>query len=251
MMALDPIFLSRPFAHRGLFDTVRGIPENSLAAAEEAISHGYGIECDLQLSADGQAMVFHDDNMERLTPATGHVRDYMASELKYFPLIGGEDGMPTLVALLDLVDGQVPLLIEIKDQDGQLGPEVGMLEESAAHVLRNYKGPAAVMSFNPNSIAAFQMAVPGMPVGLVTDDFTSDHWGQLPNSRRIGLTSMRDLDRLNADFISHNYMDLASSHVATAKQAGRSVLCWTVRSKAEEKKARKWADNVTFEGYFA
>lgn len=249
-MVLPPDFLLRPIAHRGLHDLANGVPENSPAAFRAAISHGYGIELDLQLSADGQAMVFHDETLDRLTEESGLVNARTADALATIQLKGGADRIPTLAEVLKLVDGAVPLLIEIKDQDGALGPKTGSLEKTTAETLKSYKGPVAVMSFNPHAMMAFHAAAPDIPAGLVTCDFTQD-WPNLTEERAIELNGMPDLDRIGACFLSHDIADLTNSRVLEAKRAGLSILCWTVRSREAEETARKIADNITFEGYLA
>jgi len=252
MMTLHPDFLTKPMAHRGLHDRKSGRPENSPAAFRAAIAGGYGIELDLQLSADGQAMVFHDDNLDRLTEETGPVRAKTAAMLGAITLRGGTDTIPTLAQVLALVDGQVPLLVEIKDQDRQVGTNVGPLEATAARMLTQYKGPVAVMSFNPHSIAAFGQNAPDLALGLVTCKFTAENeWATVAPERLQALSDISDYDRLGACFISHDRTDLGSPRVAELKASGAVILCWTVRSKDQETEARKVADNITFEGYLA
>ena len=124
-MTLPRAFYEVPLAHRALHDVARGRPENSRAAIRAAIAAGYGIEIDVQLSADGAAMVFHDYALDRLTHNSGAVRLRSADELKAVPLKGGGEGIPDLPEVLRLVAGQVPLLIELKDQDGAMGDEFG------------------------------------------------------------------------------------------------------------------------------
>ena len=150
---LPDAFLRAPLAHRALHDVTDGRPENSRAAIRAAIAQGYGIEIDLQLSADDQAMVFHDYALDRLTDGTGPVRAVPAGTLGAMSLLGGDEGIPTLDEVLDLVAGQVPLLIEIKDQDGAMGDNIGPLEASTAAALKGYDGPVAVMSYNPHAVA--------------------------------------------------------------------------------------------------
>ena len=136
-----------------------------------AVAAGYGIEIDIQPSADGVPMVFHDYALERLTAETGPVRGRSAAELAGIPLIGCDEGIPTLAEVLALVAGQVPLLIEIKDQDGANGPNVGPLEAAVAGVLERYAGPLAVMSFNPHAVAAMARCAPDLPRGLTTSAY--------------------------------------------------------------------------------
>ena len=134
-MTLPPAFLTQPLAHRGLHDLARGVAENSRAAIRLAIDHGYGIEIDIQGSADGEAMVFHDYELKRLTGAKGFVRERTAAELQKLTLSGGGEPPPTLAEMLDIVAGRAPLLIEIKDQSVRSLPTDGVLERRVAALL--------------------------------------------------------------------------------------------------------------------
>lgn len=251
MTALPPDFLGPPLAHRAFHDVEAGRPENSRAAIRAAIAVGYGIEIDVQRSADGVAMVFHDYLLARLTGRAGAVQHITADELAATRLTGGDEGIPTLAEVLALVAGRVPLLIEIKDQDGAMGPDVGPLERAVAEALATYRGPVAVMSFNPHSVAAFGKAAPNVPRGLTSSAFLSEDWPHLNERRLAALRGMPDIDRIGASFISHDARDLANPRVAEMKAQGMPVLCWTIRSPAAETQAREIADNVTFEGYAA
>lgn len=246
--ALPPEFLRRPLAHRGLHARAAGTVENSRAAARAAIVAGYGIEIDVQRAADGEAMVFHDQPLNRLTGATGLISEHTAAALAAITLTGTDETVPTLAEILALVAGAAPLLIEVKDQDGALGPDTGALEARVGALLAGYPGPAAVMSFNPHSVAALAAAAPDRPRGLTSCAFESPDWC-LPDYRRAELAGLADFDRVGATFLSHDHRDLANPAVGRLKSAGVAVLCWTVRSPAEEAAARRVADNVTFEGY--
>lgn len=250
-MTLPDAFLGAPLAHRAFHAKVRGRPENSRAAIEAAIEAGYGIEIDVQLSRDNIAMVFHDYELSRLTAEKGPIRQRSAKELANIPLKGGDETIPTLSEVLDLVAGRVPVLIEIKDQDGVMGPNVGALEGSVARALTDYDGPVAVMSFNPHSMAEMASLAPDVPRGLATCSFSQEDWPILPQVTRTLLARIPDLERVGACFISHDVKDLAAPRVAEIKDAGLPVLCWTVKSKRMETQAREIADNVTFEGYAA
>ncbi|PRY24467.1 glycerophosphoryl diester phosphodiesterase [Aliiruegeria haliotis] len=250
-MALDPAFLARPIAHRALHDLTARRPENSRGAVRAAIAAGYGIEIDLQMSADGRAIVFHDYALDRLTGEAGPVRGRSAAQLGQIPLLSGDEGIPTFAEILDITAGKVPLLVEIKDQDGALGPNVGELEAAAAADAAGYNGPLAFMSFNPHAMIALGRIAPDFVRGLTTCSFTAEHWPTVPSSMRDRLVGIPDLEETGAAFISHRARDLASPHVARIKATGLPVLCWTVRSAAAEAEARRIADNVTFEGYTA
>lgn len=249
-MSLPSAFLRAPFAHRALHDAENGRPENSRAALHAALARGYGIEIDLQLSSDGHAMVFHDDDLDRLTATEGSVRLRSAAELNEIPLLGGDEGIPTLEEVLGLVAGRAPMLIELKDQDGQMGPDVGALERASAAALRDYRGPVAVMSFNPHSVALMAELAPDVPRGIVTSAYVPADW-PLPEQVCARLRDIPDYERTGACFISHEVEDLDRPRVAELKSEGATVCCWTVRSLQAEQEARRVADNITFEGYDA
>ena len=159
---LPGAFLGAPIAHRALHDRLKGRPENSRAAIRAAVAAGYGIEIDLQVSADGQALVFHDADLTRLTGRCGPVRGLSARQAGAVALLDGDgEGIPTLGEVLGIVAGRVALLIEIKDQARAGGPGIGPLESAAARALDGYGGPVAVMSFNPDSVAEMARIAPG------------------------------------------------------------------------------------------
>jgi glycerophosphoryl diester phosphodiesterase len=243
-------FAQTPFAHRALHDVTQGRPENSRAAINAAIVAGYGIEIDVQLSRDGAAMVFHDYTLERLTNGTGDVKAFDAHALGAVTLWGSAEGIPDLAEVLELVAGRVPLLIELKDQDGHMGTDIGPLERATAQALAGYRGDVAVMSFNPHSVAVMQEICGHIPRGLTTSAFDPGEWG-LPETVCERLRDIPDYDRVGASFISHEVADLDSGRVAELKAAGAVIACWTVKSAAQEAQARKIADTITFEGYDA
>ena len=249
--SLPPAFLRAPIAHRGLHDADQGVPENSRAAFKAAIAGGYGIELDLQMSSDGTAMVFHDYDLSRLTGADGKLRDRTATELSRIQLLTNGEGIPTLAEVLTLVAGRAPLLIEIKDQDGAMGPDTGQLEAATAHDLQGYQGPVALMSFNPHSVAAVATAAPDIPRGLTTCAYDPADWPELTVETCDHLRAIPDYDRTGSCFISHQGNDLRNPRVAELKAGGAAILCWTIRSPEQEAAARTVADNVTFEGYAA
>ena len=240
-----------PVAHRALHDRSAGRPENSRAAIRAAIAAGYAIEIDLQLSADGHAMVFHDETLDRLTAGQGPVRARSAAELGAIRLKDAEDGIPTFAEVLALVAGRVPMLVEIKDQDGAMGPGVGVLEAAAARCLAGYPGDVAVMSFNPHAMAELARLLPRVPRGLTTSAYDVADWAPLPADVCDHLRGIPDYDRVGASFISHEWTDLDRPRVADLAAAGADVLCWTIRSPQAEAEARRVACNVTFEVYAA
>jgi glycerophosphoryl diester phosphodiesterase len=248
--ALPDSFARMPLAHRALHSVAEGRPENSRAAICAAVEAGYGIEIDLQLSSDGEAMVFHDYHLARLTETQGAVQLFTAAALKETPLRGGDEGIPDLAEVLKLIAGQVPLLIELKDQDGAMGSNVGALERAIAEALDGYVGDVAVMSFNPNSIAMMQELCPNIPRGLATCAYRAHEW-PLSDAICERLRAIPDYDRVGASFISHEVDDLDRARVNELKQSGAFICCWTVTSAEKEQKARSVADAITFEGYLA
>lgn len=251
MPQLPLAFLARPIAHRALHDVKAGRPENSCAAAEAAIAHGYGIEIDLQLSRDGHPMVFHDYVLDRLTGARGPIRDRTARELSDIGLSGGDEGVPTFADFLRLVGDRAPLLVELKDQDGDMGPDGGALEEAAASLVKNHAGPVALMSFNPHSVERLRRLLPDHAVGLTTSAFVPLAWRPVRRATCERLRGIPDFERIGADFISHEAADLKRPRVQELRGKGVPVLCWTIRSPRQEAAARALADNITFDGYMA
>ncbi|WP_132997482.1 glycerophosphodiester phosphodiesterase family protein [Sulfitobacter pontiacus] len=249
-MTLPQAFYTTPIAHRGFHHRDAGRPENSFAAFQAAIDRGYGIELDVQLSRDGVALVFHDYALDRLTGQTGAIRQRDADDLCQITLTGGRDTIPTLPQVLELIAGRVPLLVEIKDQDGAMGTDIGPLEDAVAEALRDYVGDVAVMSFNPNSVARMAELLPDVPRGLVTSAYRYVEW-PLPKATCDRLREIPDYDRTGACFISHEVDDLPRPRVAELREAGAMVCCWTVRSLSVENGAREFAHNITFEGYDA
>ena len=246
--ALPAAFLDRPVAHRALHGPGRA--ENSLAAIDAAMQAGFPAEIDVQLTRDGRAVVFHDDALDRLTGDKGRVRERTAEERSIVWLKGGGGAIPTLDAVLRRVNGQIPLLIEIKDQTGALGADTGPLERAVGDALDDYRGPVAVMSFNPDSVARMASHASTVPRGLVTDPFEPKDWPDVPMSRLAHLRAIGDLSRAGASFVSHKATDLRTPALDKVRDAGLPILCWTIRSAGDEAAARAaGAANVTFEGY--
>ena len=250
-VALPAAFLARPIAHRGYHDRSLGRIENSASAFAAAVHRGYGIELDLQLSSDGMAMVFHDDDLDRLTTQTGPVNARTAAELGALRLKGSVDPVPTLAQVLSLVAGRVPLLIEIKDQSLTMSPTHGALEAATVAALQGYQGPVALMSFNPDCLAHVARLAPHLPRGLTSDQFDPADWAPLSAETCAHLRGLPDYDATGCSFISHRARDLGAARVAELQAAGAVVLCWTIRSSDAEAEARKIAANITFEGYAA
>jgi glycerophosphoryl diester phosphodiesterase len=243
-------FVRSPIAHRALHDRARRRIENSPSAIRAARAAGYGIEIDLQLSADGVAMVFHDEDLGRLTGEAGPLNARSAAELGRIKLTGSDDTIPTFAQVLSLIGGAVPLLVEIKDQTLTMSQTDGRLEQAAARDLESYSGEVALMSFNPHSVAHMAGLCPMRPRGLTTSAYGED-WAPLSAATCDTLREIPDYDRTLSSFISHEAHDLSRPRVAALKAQGAVILCWTIRSPVAEAEARKIADNITFEGYAA
>tara|TARA_R110002096_G_scaffold46032_4_gene123016 strand:- start:7584 stop:8348 length:765 start_codon:yes stop_codon:yes gene_type:complete len=248
MNPLQP-FIDGPITHRTLHDVKAGRPENSYEGLDAAIAQDLAVEIDLQLSSDGVPMVFHDYELDRLTAETGLIAARTATELQQIPLTGGTKPIPRFDEFMAHVAGRVPVLIELKDQDGAQGSKLSNLESSACEIMRGYTGAVAVMSFNPDMIARCAMLAPDVPRGLVTDPFTADDWPEVDADRRAELAKIPHYNLIGATFISHNRADLSSPRVAELKSQGATIFCWTVKSEAQEIAARKVAHSITFEGY--
>ena len=250
MPELDPGLLRLPIAHRGLHDPGAGIVENSRAAVRAAVIAGYAVEIDIQRAACGEAMVFHDASLERMTGVRGDVAGRSALELGRLELIGTRETIPTLAEILRIVGGRVPLLIELKDETASLAPGDGVLEARVAACIGDYAGAIALMSFNPHSVAQLAGAAPDRPRGLTTCDFVGANW-PLPDYVRAELAGITDFERTAAVFVSHNHRELDNPAIARLHRQGVPILCWTVRSPSQERAARRIAHNITFEGYRA
>jgi len=216
------------FAHRGLHGP--DIPENSLAAARGALEMGAGIECDVRATADGVAHVFHDEKLERLTGDPRCLRHVRAEEAAKLRLLGTTESIPTLAALLALVDGKVPLLIEVKREIG-----LERLCEAVARLLASYAGPVAVMSFDPAVPRWFARHAPGVLRGLVIDSALKPWW------RTLFLRTAR------AQFFAVDRRAIERPWVA-AQRGRMPVYSWTVCSPGDRAVVGKFADAPIWEG---
>ncbi|HUE45112.1 MAG TPA: glycerophosphodiester phosphodiesterase family protein [Aestuariivirgaceae bacterium] len=236
--------VERPIAHRGLHDAESGIVENTAGAFAAAMDRDYAIECDLQLSADGEAMVFHDAQLDRLTAETGPVIARTAAELQDVAMRGSNDRIQTLGELLDQVNARVPLVIELKSHwDGSLA-----LARRTAEVVARYDGPLALMSFDPDVVTGLAELAPRVPRGIVADR-ESVMEVRLSLARRLDLRHLGHVDKSRPHFLSYHADGLPYGPPRAFRQAGLPVICWTVRDAATAARARRYADQITFEGY--
>jgi glycerophosphoryl diester phosphodiesterase len=221
--------------------------ENTPSAFVAAIAAGYGIECDLQITSDGEAMVYHDDALGRLTEGSGRLDAMTAAQLKRVPFKSVSDRMIALGELCDLVSGRSTLVIELKSRfDGDR-----RLVARAADVLSRYQGPAAVMSFDPLQMVALREIASRMLLGIVGERYpdASRQQGAWIRARR-DLVYVQRLLRMRPRFIAYAVSDLPSSMTTVARQLLRlPILAWTVRNAMDREKAGRYADQVIFEGF--
>jgi glycerophosphoryl diester phosphodiesterase len=236
---------ARPITHRGLHDGGRTRLENTRSAFDAAIRAGHPIECDVQLTADGEAVVFHDGTLDRVSQSTGPVIARTAKELATIPLKGTGDRIEPLSALLDLVDGKVPLVIEVKSRwNGDR-----RLAARSAEVLSGYGGPFALMSFDPVVLETLVDVAPAIPRGIVADRVASSYWRRVPVARQVALRHLAHWNDTAPHFISFDVDGFPWAPVGRARAAGVPVICWTVRSRQQASEALRHCDQITFEGF--
>lgn len=241
-------FKNKKYAHRGLHGTVGGYDEyaaeNSLTAFRRAKEHGFGIELDLRMSKDGEIVVIHDGNLERVTGFDGKVSELTLEEIKSKPLIGTTDTVPTLHEVLELIDGAIPLLFEIKEE--------GMnhtLSEKVAEILKDYKGDYMVESFSPFAFGVFKKNLPNIPRGFLAYKHSM--------KKESSSLSFRLIQRLTFNFLARPAF--IALHVKTPKLFpvplvaaiyNTPLIAWTVKSKEEEIEAYKMGfSGIIFEDY--
>jgi glycerophosphoryl diester phosphodiesterase len=246
MSGLDWL-IARPVAHRGLHDAGAGVIENTPSAFAAAVAANYAIECDLQISADGEAMVHHDDALGRLTDGSGRLDEMTGAELRRVAFKATTDRMISVGELCDLVAGRVTLVIELKS--GRTGDQ--RLAARVAAVLSGYAGPAAVMSFDPAQIVPLRASAPLLPRGIVAEG-RSGHFSreQLLARGRRALAYGQDALRAHPLFIAYSVKDLPAALPLAARHIfGMPLLTWTVRSVDDRQRAARWADQMIFEGF--
>ena len=227
-MSLQGRLLGRPIAHRGLW-RASGPPENSLAAFEAACAANYGIELDVRLTADGEAVVFHDESLERMTAESGLTEERTLEELTALRLLGSNQSIPTLEQTLALIAGRSVVLVELKTPPGQ----EGALEQRVAALLAAYAGPCGVLSFNPEALACIAQHGPAIARGL--------------NARTED--AIETLQASKAHFLSVSQELAGHERAQDIRGSGRAVIAWTIRNRAEWDRASPLADNLIFEGF--
>jgi len=244
MSGLDWL-IARPIAHRGLHDASAGIIENTQSAIEAAVAAGYGIEVDLQVTADGDAMVHHDEVLGRVTDGRGRIDAFTAAELKHVAFRATADRMLTIGELCDLVSGRATLVLELKsrcDRDPRLVSRI-------AKVLAAYAGPAAAMSFDPWQVGMLRAFAPVLPRGMVAQ---GRHRGSERDGgdQNHGLAYLRRAAAARPQFIAYAVDDLPAAAPLLLRHVLRlPLLTWTIRNAKERQLAQRWADQMIFEGF--
>jgi glycerophosphoryl diester phosphodiesterase len=238
---------ARPVAHRGLHDRARGIIENMPGAAQAAIEGNFGIELDVQLTKDGEAMVHHDDALGRLTEGSGALLDLTSSQLKAVKFKDTPERMMSLGDLCELVKGRVPLVIEVKshfDGDRKLVARV-------AEVLAPYHGPAVAMSFDPDQVLALRELLPERPRGIIAQrTYDAADWPEATPAQRDGMLHLRHAFRTRPHFVAYWVEQLPAPAPWIARNIFRlPLLTWTVRSQEQRERAARYADQMIFEGF--
>ncbi|WP_375466138.1 glycerophosphodiester phosphodiesterase family protein [uncultured Methylobacterium sp.] len=239
---------ARPIAHRGLHDRAAGRPENTIAAARAAIAGSYAIECDVQISADGEAMVFHDSGLGRLTGESDPVAARSAAELGRLGIAGSRETIPTLPAFLTAIAGAAPLIVEIKSTySGDLA-----LARRVAELAAAYDGPVALKSFDPQIVAALRgLVADDIPRGIVGETRQDDPaYAALGASARRALSDLLHVGETRPDFVSWRVDDLPCAATHLARVLGHlPVVAWTVRTDDQRRLAEAHADQMVFEGF--
>jgi glycerophosphoryl diester phosphodiesterase len=250
---LDRSAFLKPIAHRGLHDLDRGIIENTERAFAAGLAKGYGIECDLQPAADGTPMVFHDDTLDRLVEAKGRIDHFDVPALKalrYKEKLGGAgDAIMTFAEFLEMADGRGPLLVEIKS--GWSKPKTGFIETITKQAKR-YKGPLALMSFDPRVMAMVAEHAPKIPRGIVAGRFVGKGWWLeiIGKTRGRRLADLLESGPVAPSFYAYHVKALPTPVTRYVREVcGLPLFTWTVRTSADRKAAADWADAPIFEGF--
>lgn len=232
--------LERAIAHRGLHSGT--VPENSMGAFAAAIAQNYAIELDVQLLADGQVVVFHDTSLERMTGQTGAIAHHTIPTLQPLRLLGTDQHIPRLQEVLTLVNGQVPVLIEIKNEG-----KAGALEAAILDLVSDYTGKFAIQSFNPYSLIWFKKHAPHIVRGQLSSNFRGVHLTWL---MKIILANMLLNWASTPHFIAYDVNALPNLATTIANRIfKRPLLAWTIRSQADHQRALQYADNIIFDTF--
>ena len=230
-----------PIAHRGLH--TKDIPENSLSAFENALKNNYAIELDVQFTKDKEVVVFHDENLKRMTNDTRNIEDVNYDELKNLRLGNTNEIIPTLEEVLELVDSKVAILIEIKDCKDYIE-----LSEKTYEILKGYEGNYAIQSFNPFILEWYKNNASEVVRGQLSGTFTEGS-ESLNSFEKFVLKNMLLNFKSNPNYIGYELEGIPKSKLESLRKKGVPIIVWTVKNKEDMEKAYKYSDNITFENF--
>ena len=231
--------LSQPIAHRGLHTGNSYRPENSLAAFRAAARDGYSIELDVQITSDGTLVVMHDENLARMTGDPRDISSVTAAEVTRLRLLESSETVPTLGNVLETVQGRVPIFVEVKNSGA-----VGVLEDTVARQLKAARGPVAVMSFNPLSLARIAERAPEIPRGQLAGTFEGEDLSLL---KKLVLSRMLMNWKSAPDFIGYDLRGMPSFSTWLQRKQGRPLIVWTAQTPEDYDRALQLGDEVVFE----
>lgn len=243
---LDRAAFVKPIAHRGLHDGMKLI-ENTEPAFLAGLARGHGIECDLQPAADGTPVVFHDETVDRLLDGKGRLDRLSVTQLRAMPFKKSPARVQTYGEFLEMAAGRGPLLVEIKSSWRK--PMSGFLE-SIAEASRRYKGPLALMSFDPRVMAAMATLAPQVPRGIVAGRYEGKGWWleEIGMGRALDLTDLLESGPASPSFYAYHVKALPTPVTRYVREvAGLPLFTWTVRSESDRKIAARWADAPIYE----
>lgn len=252
LLALMPRMLKRPdmslfqkryFAHRGLHDNASDAPENSMAAFRKAVEAGYGMELDVHVTKDGIPVIFHDFKLERICGVKGNVEDYTYAELQQFTLCNSEERIPKLEELLRMVQGRVPLIIEIKSEKADVS-ECAVIDG----ILRKYNGPYCIESFNPVVLCWYRLHRSEVVRGQLASNFRID--GENRSILYFFLTHLLLNFITKPDFVAYNHRFREEPGRRICRKLYRNpAAAWTVKSRRELDEIKDDFDVFIFEGF--
>lgn len=238
-MSKVDFLLHSPIAHRGLHKGVE-TPENTLIAFQKAVDNRFPIELDCRLIKSGEVVVFHDDNLKRMCGIDKEIANCTLTEVRELFIKRTRERVPLLSEVLTVVNGKVPLLIEIKNDHS-----IGKLEKAVLEALKDYKGKYAFQSFNPLRLRWLKKHAPDVPRGILASDFKNDK--NISNIVKPALQNLWLSPIVKPDFISYDFHALPNKNVEKLRSQGIPVLGWTVRKVSESQEALKYCDNVICE----
>jgi glycerophosphoryl diester phosphodiesterase len=247
-MMLDRRQFLRPIAHRGLHDGATRV-ENTAPAFSAAIEHGYGIECDLQPASDGTPFVFHDATLDRLIDASGPIKGRTPGELAELKYRGRDTRLLSYADLLALVGGSVPMLVEVKSD---WSPPDARFLKAIAQLSIGYRGPLALMSFDPAVMASIRELAPDVPRGIVSGDYEGHRWDsdKIQPERAFALRHLLESGAAAPSFYAYAVDDLPTPVTRFAREVmGVPLFTWTVRTPEQRRRAAQWADAPIFETF--